>query len=196
VEVTHLPERASLVVTIRIPDLRLLAGIVSRVRRVFDLGADVVAIGAHLAKDPLLAPLVSERPGLRAPGGGEGFEVGARAVLGQQITIEAGRQLLGRLARLCGAAVPDDHGGIPGLAIAFPSAEQVASADLGALGVPATRRRALGALAHAALDDPRLFRPLGSVEETVARLCAIPGVGGTTLPSAPRASPTHFPRPT
>ncbi|WP_252719802.1 AlkA N-terminal domain-containing protein, partial [Acinetobacter baumannii] len=42
--------------------------IVRRIRRVFDLSADPIAIGNQLAEDPLLAPLVRARPGLRVPG--------------------------------------------------------------------------------------------------------------------------------
>jgi AraC family transcriptional regulator of adaptative response / DNA-3-methyladenine glycosylase II len=41
---------------------------VARVRRVFDLGADIATIDSHLARDPRLAPLIRKRPGLRAPG--------------------------------------------------------------------------------------------------------------------------------
>jgi methylphosphotriester-DNA--protein-cysteine methyltransferase len=68
VAVTHLPERNSVAVTIRFPDVRSLPAIVARVKRVFDLGADIVAIDKHLARDPKLAPLIAKRPGLRAPG--------------------------------------------------------------------------------------------------------------------------------
>ena len=67
VAVTHLPERSSVLVTIRFPSVRALPGIVARVRRVFDLGADIATIGSHLARDPKLAPLIAQRPGLRAP---------------------------------------------------------------------------------------------------------------------------------
>jgi AraC family transcriptional regulator of adaptative response / DNA-3-methyladenine glycosylase II len=35
---------------------------------VFDLSADPIVIGKQLADDPLLAPLVRKRPGLRVPG--------------------------------------------------------------------------------------------------------------------------------
>jgi len=49
-------------------DLRALPGILARVRRVFDLSADPEAIGRDLSADPLLAPLVEARPGLRLPG--------------------------------------------------------------------------------------------------------------------------------
>ena len=68
VAVAHLPERNAVVATIRFPSVRALPAIVARVRRVFDLGADIATIGSHLARDPKLAPLVALRPGLRAPG--------------------------------------------------------------------------------------------------------------------------------
>ena len=68
VAVAHLPERSSVAVTIRFPDVRSLPAVVARVKRVFDLGADIVTIDKHLARDPKLAPLIAKRPGLRAPG--------------------------------------------------------------------------------------------------------------------------------
>lgn len=50
VEVTHIPERQSLGVTIRFPDVQSLPAIVTRVRRLFDLGADIETIDAHLSR--------------------------------------------------------------------------------------------------------------------------------------------------
>ncbi|MDP2330705.1 MAG: AlkA N-terminal domain-containing protein [Reyranella sp.] len=66
--VAHLPARNSVAVTIRFPSVKALPVLVARIRRVFDLGADIATIGSHLARDPRLAPLVARRPGLRAPG--------------------------------------------------------------------------------------------------------------------------------
>ena len=180
VEISHLPEQASLNATIRFPSVRALPAIVGRIRRVFDLGADVAAIGAHLAQDPLLAPLIAERPGLRAPGGWDGFELAVRAVLGQQVTVEAGRKLGSRLTQICGTALPAAQRSRPSLRLAFPTAAQVAAADLSALGMPNARKEALVALAQAALQDAALFQPQGTVEETVARLRAIRGIGDWT----------------
>jgi AraC family transcriptional regulator of adaptative response / DNA-3-methyladenine glycosylase II len=68
VAVAHLAQRHSVLVTIRFPSVKALPAIVARVRRVFDLGADIATIGSHLARDPRLAPLIAKRPGLRAPG--------------------------------------------------------------------------------------------------------------------------------
>jgi AraC family transcriptional regulator of adaptative response / DNA-3-methyladenine glycosylase II len=179
VEIGHDADRGGLTVTIRFPCVRGLPRIVDRVRRVFDLGADVTAIGAHLGQDPLLGPLIAARPGLRAPGGWDGFELAVRAVLGQQVTVEAGRRLAGRLVELCGTALPPEQSR-EALTVAFPTPAQVAAADLAPLGMPGARKAALTALAEAALADPLLFQPLATIDETVARLRSIRGVGEWT----------------
>jgi AraC family transcriptional regulator, regulatory protein of adaptative response / DNA-3-methyladenine glycosylase II len=180
VEIRHLPAVDCLAATIRFPSVIALPAIVARVRHVFDLGADVAAIGKELARDPLLAPLVAERPGLRVPGAWEGFELAARAILGQQVSVEAARQLAGQLVRLCGSRAPDVEAADDALTFAFPSAEQVARAALGPLKMPNSRRVALVAAANIALADPCFFEALDTVEETVARLRTIRGIGDWT----------------
>jgi AraC family transcriptional regulator of adaptative response / DNA-3-methyladenine glycosylase II len=72
VSVAHLPERNAVAVTIRFAEVRALPTIVARVKRVFDLGADILTIDSHLARDPKLAPLIAKRPGVRAPGDWDG----------------------------------------------------------------------------------------------------------------------------
>lgn len=72
VAVAHLPRRASVLATIHVPAMQALPAIVARVRRVFDLDADIATIDSHLARDATLAPLVRKRPGLRAPGEWDG----------------------------------------------------------------------------------------------------------------------------
>ncbi|MGH9371259.1 MAG: DNA-3-methyladenine glycosylase 2 family protein [Vicinamibacterales bacterium] len=179
VEVGHDPARTSLTVTVRFPSVRALPAIVARVRRVFDVGADIETIGAHLSRDPFLAPLVAKRPGLRAPGGWDGFELAVRAILGQQVTVAAARGLAARLVKVCGETLPE-AAGQGALRRAFPSPDRVAAADLGALGMPAARRAALRALAETALADDRLFHPFGTIEEAISRLRGIRGVGEWT----------------
>ena len=55
-------------------------------------------IDAALGGDALLGPLVEARPGLRVAGAWDGFELAVRAVLGQQVSVAAGRGLAERLA--------------------------------------------------------------------------------------------------
>ena len=151
-----------------------------RVRRLFDLGADIETIDEHLSTDPELARLVAQRPGLRAPGGWEGFEIAVRAVLGQQISVAAARRLAAQLVQLHGRAVPRPFRIHPALSHVFPSAKRLASTPAVALGMPAARLAALKAVAEAAVADANLFRPFGGIDETIARLKSIRGVGEWT----------------
>ena len=178
VEVAHAPDRNALMATIRFPRVQALQAIVARVRHVFDVGADVNTITSHLAKDKTLAPLIAARPGLRTPGCWDGFELAVRAVLGQQITVEAARQLGSKLALLCGDPVGDTAE--PRLVRTFPSARCLATVDLSTIGMPESRRATLKALAQAAVSNPRFFEPLGSIEESIAQLRAIRGIGEWT----------------
>jgi len=179
IEVTHLADQHSVRVGIRFPQVRSLPAIVGRVRRLFDVGADIETIDEHLSGDPALAPLVAERPGLRAPGGWDGFEIAVRAVLGQQISVIAARKLGGQLVALHGRAVPKSFRIHRDLSHVFPTAKRLVTASIG-LGMPGMRSAALKAVADATLSDPNLFRPFGSIEDTVARLRTISGIGEWT----------------
>jgi AraC family transcriptional regulator of adaptative response / DNA-3-methyladenine glycosylase II len=174
------PGRNCLVVTIRLPDVRALLAVVARLRRLFDLDADVEAIGAHLKSDRGLAPLIARRPGLRTPGAWDGFELAVRAILGQQVTVGAARCLAGDLVALVGAPVTSDITGHEQLTHVFPTAAQLAAADLSRLGLPRARLHAVQALARAAAADPTLFEPPGSAGDAIERLQALPGFGPWT----------------
>jgi AraC family transcriptional regulator of adaptative response / DNA-3-methyladenine glycosylase II len=180
VAVTHLPRKESLNVAIRFPRVQSFAAIVARVRRLFDVSADIETIDAHLSSDPLLAPFVAQRPGLRAPGGWDGFELAVRAILGQQISVAAARRLAEQLVVAHGDRVPPDYASDPRLTHVFPCAEKLASTASINVGMPGARRASLRALAEAAAADPNLFRPVGTMEDAITRLRRIKGVGEWT----------------
>jgi AraC family transcriptional regulator, regulatory protein of adaptative response / DNA-3-methyladenine glycosylase II len=169
-----------LAVTVRFPKLEALPAIVARARRLFDLAADPLAIGEHLSKDPHLAPLVAARPGLRVPGAWDGFEVGVRAILGQQIAVAAAIRIAGKIAAEYGEPLDEPVPGFPGLSRVFPSAAALSAADLSGLPMPRSRSSSLSALAAAVAADPRLFGPRASLEEAVATLRRLPGIGEWT----------------
>jgi AraC family transcriptional regulator of adaptative response / DNA-3-methyladenine glycosylase II len=180
IEVTHLPRKDSLSVTIYFPTVQALQEIVNRVRRLFDLGADIETIDQHLSLDAELDPWVRKRPGLRAPGGWDGFELAVRAVLGQQVSVQAARQLAGKLVAAHGRSIAKNTNLPNGLTHAFPRARRIAAADDLGVGMPKSRLQTLKAVAQASVDDPALFQPSADIDQAIAKLTAIPGVGDWT----------------
>ena len=168
-------------VAVRFPILAALPAIISRIRRKFDLAADPRAIEAHLGLDPVLAPLVASRPGLRAPGAWDGFELAVRAILGQQISVAAACKLGARLTALHGRALPPDLAGlIPGVTHVFPSAAELEGVDLSNLPMPRSRSRSLESLARAVAADPALLAPRRDLTHAIDTLKSLPGVGEWT----------------
>jgi AraC family transcriptional regulator of adaptative response / DNA-3-methyladenine glycosylase II len=175
-----------------ISDLRDLSSAVARCRHVLNLDADPVAIDDALAADPLLAPLVAARPGVRVPGCVDGFEIAVRAVLGQQVSLAQARSWVHRLVTACGrrstlAGSPPggvNAAGPDALGLLFPGPQQLAELLAGQPevlgGMPATRRAAVAELAAAA-GSGRLDLDAGAdPEEVRRRLLECRGVGPWT----------------
>ncbi|MBR1189477.1 DNA-3-methyladenine glycosylase 2 family protein [Bradyrhizobium sp. AUGA SZCCT0240] len=167
-------------VRVRFPDMAVLPQIIARVRRVFDLAADPDTIGAHLALDPVLAPLVAARPGLRVPGAWDGFELAVRAIFGHQITVPAATKLLGKLVQAFGEPLPPAMTESEGLSHLFPFAARIASSDLTTLGISGARAMAVTSLAQAISADPAIFSRGASLEDAIVKLRALPGIGEWT----------------
>ncbi|MBL8770954.1 MAG: helix-turn-helix domain-containing protein [Phenylobacterium sp.] len=166
---------------IRFPRLKSLPAVIARVRRVFDLSADPVLIGAHLSQDPALAGLVAARPGLRAPGAWDGFELAVRAILGQQVSVSAARNLAAKLVATYGEPVDDPIAAGFGLTRVFPSADRLVGQPISlTLNMPRARGAAVEALARTVAEDPAIFTPRADLESAVAALKALPGVGEWT----------------
>ncbi|MCE8013253.1 DNA-3-methyladenine glycosylase 2 family protein [Halomonas daqingensis] len=178
VSVTHAPADTSLHVTLRLPDSIDPSAVVARLQRLFDLQADPEAIRQGLGRDPTLAPLVARRPGLRVPGGWDPFEVAARAILGQQVSVDAATRLAGRLVERLGERLTAPFA--PGLDRLFPVPERFTFAEIKALGMPSARANALAGLASAYREQPQLFERRGDLDDNVAQLCALPGIGAWT----------------
>jgi len=146
----------------------------SNARRMFDLAADPMRVAHAFGRDPLLAPLVTRRPGLRIPGAWDPFECAVRAILGQQVSVAAGRTYLARLVSRVGRPVAT---GLDGLTHLFPSPQSLATADLDGLGLTGARVRTLSALARACAGGLDLSGPMNDV---VGALGALPGIGTWT----------------
>ncbi|MEY2893636.1 MAG: hypothetical protein RJA98_3544 [Pseudomonadota bacterium] len=119
-------------------------------------------------------------PGLRLPGGVDGFELAVRAVLGQQVTVAAARTLAGRVVARAGVPLATPW---PDLSHAFPSPLQLLALDadaLTALGILRGRAAALRALAEAWPQLQPLCIPGAPPQPLITALCALPGIGPWT----------------
>jgi AraC family transcriptional regulator of adaptative response / DNA-3-methyladenine glycosylase II len=162
---------------LQLEDLRDLTAAVQRCRRLLDLDADPEAVSGYLSGDPVLGPLAAACPGRRSPGQVDGDELAMRAVLGQQVSVAAARQLAGRLVAAYGKPLQRPDGT---LTHCFPSAETLADADPAALPMPRARAVALTGLASALASGELSLDPGADRERAQAQLLALPGIGPWT----------------
>jgi AraC family transcriptional regulator of adaptative response / DNA-3-methyladenine glycosylase II len=153
------------------------AAAVSACRRLLDLDAEPDVVDAALGADAVLGPVVSAVPGRRAPGHVDAHELAFRAVLGQQVSLAAAGRLAGRLVELWGEPVARSLGTVTH---AFPSAAAMAEADLERVGMPASRRATLRALAAALATGRVDLTPGADRDEAERRLRELPGIGPWT----------------
>lgn len=206
IEVAPEPKGDQLLLTARIDGLRALPSLVERVRGLFDLRADPDGIAEDLAADPALQPLVERLGAPRLLAGWDAFEVAVRAVLGQQVSVAAARTQLGRLVALCddspateeapgasrtsGASTKNDPSAEPVTLTSrddrfdttrlFPTAQQIAAADLDAMPLPRSRRATLRGLAEAVARGDLDLSPGVDPVTTRTALLALPGIGPWT----------------
>ncbi len=131
-----------------------------------------------LARDGGPGTVVTREPGLRVPGTFDPFELAVRAVLGQQISVQAARTLAGRLVRRFGEPLSEADAGLTHL---FPRPEELAEAEIEAIGVPSSRAETIRLLARAVADDGLELGPTSAPEETRERLGRIRGIGPWTV---------------
>ena len=160
----------------------VLPALLSRVRDLFDLNARPDIINTQLSKDKRLAPLVKAHPGMRVPGAFNGFELGLRAILGQQVTVKAATTIAGRLVAAFCEPITTPFAALNYLS---PSPGKLALAsveDIARHGIVAARCKSIIALAMAhmsgglSLDSGTHHDP----DITIARLTEIPGIGPWT----------------
>jgi AraC family transcriptional regulator of adaptative response / DNA-3-methyladenine glycosylase II len=167
-----------LVATIHTTDVTGVAAVVARLRRLLDLDVDIAAVDGHLARDPRLGALVKERPGVRVPGAWDSFELAVRALLGQQITVAGARTMAGRVVAAHGEGLgPGEGAGEGHPDRVFPAAAALARGDLASIGLTRARAAALRGLAAAMAGDADLLRPCETLDETIAKISTLPGVG-------------------
>jgi AraC family transcriptional regulator of adaptative response / DNA-3-methyladenine glycosylase II len=171
------PQAGAVRCLLRLDDLRDLTAAVARCRRLLDLDADPETVSAQLGEDRCLGALVRRHPGLRVPGGADGFELAARAVIGQQVSVAAARTVAGRLVERYGTPLDEPVGAVTHR---FPTSLVLAGVDPASLPMPRSRGKALCELARRVAAGDLSLDTGAELGSTVAALLSVPGIGPWT----------------
>jgi AraC family transcriptional regulator, regulatory protein of adaptative response / DNA-3-methyladenine glycosylase II len=182
IKVTQSKKKHALMVEFTHSLTPVLPALLSRVRALFDLSARPDLIAKHLSKDARLASAVKARPGMRVPGAFNGFEMGLRAILGQQVTVKAATTIACRFVEAFGEPIVTPSAELHRLT---PVPVRIAAArvdDIARHGIVAARARSIIALAGAqgsgalCLDGGAHHNP----DDAIKRLTELPGIGPWT----------------
>jgi AraC family transcriptional regulator, regulatory protein of adaptative response / DNA-3-methyladenine glycosylase II len=151
----------------------------ARIKNMFDLDADPMAIEKDLRHDKKLHVFLNKSNGVRLPGCWDGFEIGVRAIIGQKISVKAALTVLTRLVCLCGERQCID----PELPLThyFPTPKKIMSADLSGIGLTRAKIDALKSLSHALVHEGLILDGTADYGKTCKRLLAIKGIGPWTV---------------
>lgn len=164
IRVAHLPGHESLAVQMDHALAPVCLQVLQTLRRVFDLDLDPAQVQSALG-------VLCKEPGVRLPGGFSGFEIAVRAVLGQQVSVRGAHTLAARLAARFGQDA------------CFPAPEEMASRqapELAACGLILRRAQCLIDLAQAIVQGHLVLSPESPLDETLAALKRIKGIGDWT----------------
>ncbi|KHT63989.1 ADA regulatory protein [Photobacterium gaetbulicola] len=157
----HEQDKAWFRVELSLANLQCLPRTIANIRRCLDLDADSAVIDSAI-EAAMGLPL--RQNGLRLPGIWSPFEAGIRAILGQQVSVKAARNLVERLILMN----PQDHNG----RLFFPEPNALCGYDLNQLGMPERRRETLRIFGRYVAEQ--------GIEDANA-LLALPGIGPWTV---------------
>jgi len=174
IEVTHRPALHALALRCDNVLASELPVVLSRTKQAFDLAADPAEI------DRVLGALAKNNPGIRLPGTFDPFELAIRAILGQQVTVKAARNLVTRFVAALGTPISTPF---VDLNRAFPSVHHIAGLDpavIASLGIVRQRAEAIISLANAIGSGAIELAPTAEPTQTIELLCGIRGIGPWT----------------
>lgn len=172
--VRHLPQHHTVEVTLAASLAPVVGTLLRRIAALFDLNCQPDRI------DEALGPLAADMPGMRVPGAVDGFEIAARAIVGQQVSVARARVILSRIAAAYGTRIARRIE--PNLA--FPSAATLSQVPVVALigaGLIRMRAEALVALAIEVAAGRIDLVPSAPLIPTLEALRQIRGVGEWTV---------------
>lgn len=172
VRVSLIPKQDKLQVELSASLIAAILPVLTRVKALFDLAADPVAIANHLQSFC--------SPGLRVPGAFDRFEVTLRTILGQQVSVKSATTLMKRVVQTFGTPIETP---IAELTYLSPTPAQIADLSpqaLTQLGILSSRATSIITIAQAITAGTLQLEHCADVESTIAQLKTLPGIGEWT----------------
>lgn len=154
-----------------------LFGVVNGIRRLFDVDADLGAIGKQLRTDRVLRRAIAQPKDVRVPGVFDRFEGAIRAILGQQVSVKSATTLAGRLVERYGTPI---HSQTPGLSHIFPRPERLCRARIENIGIPRQRADTIRVFARRVASGELALDASSSLQDTLEALSDVRGIGPWT----------------
>lgn len=178
IDISHHKTKAALVMKVSLSNYKYLNNVITRVRRMFDLDADMTLIHKTLSKHPILNATIEKYPGLRLPGCWDIFEFSIRAILGQQISVKAATTMAKRITEKYG----NEQSNLPKTcSLIFPTIEALKTADFLDMGFTKTRIATLQRWIEYYEVNQDAIENYTSLEALEKELCSIKGIGPWTV---------------
>ncbi|HEX9079110.1 MAG TPA: AlkA N-terminal domain-containing protein [Desulfuromonadaceae bacterium] len=178
------PRDNALSVTVAPTLVPVLTQVLARVRQLFDADCTPASVSEGLRTMERLGTPDLLVPGIRLPGCFDPFEMSLRAVLGQQVTVQAARTLAGRLAMSLGRRLDSPF---EELSVTFPQPDDICALKgriedrLGPLGITGARARSIRSLAEALASGSLTLSPRADPGGEMEKLLRLPGFGPWTV---------------
>jgi AraC family transcriptional regulator of adaptative response / DNA-3-methyladenine glycosylase II len=173
--------RHTLQLTVSMNDFSYLNQVITRVRKMFDLDADMSVIHQKLNSHPILNKVIEQCPGLRLPGCWNIFEFSIRAILGQQISVKAATTLAQRIAEQYGSYVEISQRPYEKMSKYFPTPSQLKQVDYTDIGLTQSRIATLQRWVDFYLTTPTVFAESENIENLEKTLTQLKGIGPWTV---------------
>ncbi|NOH36111.1 AlkA N-terminal domain-containing protein [Vibrio chagasii] len=136
-----LAKKNRLDIEFELDDINQLRGLITHIRRMFDLDVDIAKVEAFFTT---IDPNLVARSGIRIPGVWSAWEAGVRAILGQQVSVTAAIGQLNLLVKELSESDKKTY---------FPTPKQIAEADVSFLRMPGSRKETLKRFAEYMVDN-------------------------------------------
>ena len=173
------PTKSALELSILCDNIQCYMEIYNRVRRMFDLNTDFTRINDKFKSDSHLSKGMKAGHVPRLPIAFDSFEFCVRAVLGQQISVQAASTLASRIAKK--AALKTEKGFPQGLDYFFPGPEEVIETSLEGIGITGARQATIANIAQGIMDKAFSLNSNQPFENFQKDFSALRGIGEWTV---------------